>query len=117
MKTSRRNFLISAGLAGAGLAEFPLFVSSEENAFNPKIKGWAIQDSIDKQKVRGFVHIPTVWGEQLRVPDFMGRVTIGMVEALKKYSDIDAKVDSPLYLSSPHVNEYPFLYIATDKAF
>jgi hypothetical protein len=110
MITNRRNFLIGSVLADMGLATFPSFALSEE-------KGFAMQNPLDKQKMRGFLYIPTVWGEQLRVPDFMGRVTIGFVEAIKKYSGIDAKVDPPVYLSSPHLNEYPILYIATDKAF
>jgi hypothetical protein len=110
---TRRSFLELA----LGMSALPSLASSEEIDFNPKVKGWAIQDPLNKQKVRGFVHIPTVWGEQLRVPDHMGRVTIGLVEAIKKYAGIVAKVDSPIYLSSQHLNEYPFLYIATDKAF
>jgi len=132
---NRRSFLELS----LGMTTLPSLALSEERTFNPKLKGWAIQDPSNKQNVRGFVHIPTIWGEQIRSPDFqdpnlndfrlltnypwMSRppprraTTIGLVEAIKKYTDIDANLDSPLYLSSNKLMEYPFIYITTDKAF
>lgn len=128
METNRRNFLISAGLAGAGFATFPSLVSSEEKDFNPKVKGWAIQDPLDKQKIRGFVYIPSIWGEQLRIPDKshrsaedsfddVKRAPIGLVEAINKYTNINAFSEPVLYISSHKLIEYPFIYIATEKQF
>ena len=112
-KVSRRNFL---GLV-SGIAAMPSLALSEERTNEKKIRGRAIQDPVNKQEVNGFINIPTVWGEQLKVSDRLGRVTIGLVEAIKKYTDIRANVDSHLYLSSPHLTQYPFVYIATDQAF
>ena len=157
LNINRRNFLTSAGLAGAGLMAFPSAAHGQEKIDNTGIyrnlktrieieeqmeklqrknlldsKGLAIQDPSNKQKVRGFIDIPTVWGEQLKPHYFKSmwwdiedyykinhpvRAPIGLVEAIKKYTYINANLDSHLYLSSNHLIEYPFLYIATDKAF
>jgi hypothetical protein len=134
---SRRDFCLELILGGAIL---PSLALSEERNFNPKLKGWAIQDPSNKQNINGFIHIPTVWGEHLKSPEpieelsplpqrlydsNLGRVyysnlrraNIGLVEAIKKYTNFNAYSDAHLYLSSNKLIEYPFIYIATDKAF
>jgi hypothetical protein len=132
---SRRSFLELA----LGMASFPSFVLSEENDFNPKVKGWAIQDPIDKQNVRGFVYIPPIWSEQLKLNNSLPspydnrtmtatyyppesdtalrRANIGLIESINKYTNIDAYSDQILYLSSQKLRKYPFIYIAADKQF
>jgi hypothetical protein len=139
MKMNRRDFLINAGLAGSGLSLFPSLVSSEENDFNQKVKGLAVQDPSNKQKVRGFVYIPPVWGEQLKLNNStpspcdtramsatyyppesdtaLRRANIGLIESINKYTNIDAYSDNALYLSSQKLKKYPFIYIAADKQF
>jgi hypothetical protein len=136
MITNRRNFMIGAVLAGAGLT-LPSLSFSEDNNSNSRIKGFAIQDPFDKQKIKGFISIPTIWGEQLRpeahkISDYSinskdkiidpldissKRINIGLVEAINKYTDIEANSDRNLYLSSTNLVKYPFIYVATDKAF
>ncbi len=82
-KVSRRNFI---GLV-SGIAAMPSLALSEERTNGKNIRGRVIQDPLNKQEVNGFINIPTVWGEQLKVSDSLGRVTIGLVEAIKKYTD------------------------------
>ena len=114
LNINRRNFLELV----SGMTLLPSLVLSEERKFNPKSKGWAIQYPSSKQKVRGFIGIPNVWGEQLKSPQkYYKRANIGLVEAIKKYTDINAYSDAHLFLSSNKLIEYPFLYIATDKQF
>ncbi|MHB9030465.1 MAG: DUF4159 domain-containing protein [Candidatus Latescibacterota bacterium] len=99
----------------------------------------AFQDGRDKRDVRGFVYIPTTWGEQLEpvaVTARMGSInhasghpqngdqTLGylrpaenLAEAVNRYTNIRAEADPPLYLSSERLSDTPFLYICADTAF
>jgi len=45
------------------------------------------------------------------------RAVINLVEAVNRYTNINAKVDSHLFLDSRKNFETPFVYIITDKAF
>lgn len=80
-------------------------------------KAMVIQDPNNKQSVKGFVYISTAWGAQLRPPDVLKRSVINLVEAVNRYTNINAKVDSHLYLDSRKLFETPFVYIITDTAF
>jgi hypothetical protein len=97
------------------------------------------QNEHNKMDVRGFVYIPTVWGEQLKpvaVTARMGSISeasghpqagnqtrgylrpaANLAEALNRYTNIRAEADSPLYLSSERLFDTPFLYICADTAF
>ncbi|MCE5250090.1 DUF4159 domain-containing protein, partial [bacterium] len=80
-------------------------------------KAMVIQDPKNKQSIKGFVYISTAWGAQLKPPDKLKRSVINLVEALNRYTNINAKVDSHLYLDSRKIFETPFVYITADKAF
>ncbi len=80
-------------------------------------KAMVIQDPNNKQSVKGFVYISTAWGAQLRPPDDLKRGVINLVEAVNRYTNINAKVDSHLFLDSRKMFESPFVYIITDTAF
>ncbi|MDO8516863.1 MAG: DUF4159 domain-containing protein [Nanoarchaeota archaeon] len=120
---NRRNFLELV----SGLATLPSLASSAE------LKGFAIQDPTNKQNVRGFVHIPSICGEQLKPNNYqldssdyriiynndssLRRANIGLIESIKKYTNLNAFSDKPLFLSSKHLIQYPFIYVTTDNAF
>jgi hypothetical protein len=80
-------------------------------------KAMVIQDPNDKQSIKGFVYISTAWGAQLKPPDKLKRAVINLVEAVNRYTNINAKVDSHLYLDSRKIFETPFVYVVSDKAF
>jgi hypothetical protein len=80
-------------------------------------KAMIIQDPNNKQSIKGFVYIATAWGAQLRPPDTLKRAVINLVEAVNRYTNINAQVDDHLYLDSRKIFETPFVYITTDKAF
>ncbi len=80
-------------------------------------KAMVIQDPNDKQSIKGFVYIATAWGAQLRPPDTLKRSVINLVEAVNRYTNINAKNDTHLFLDSRKLFETPFVYIITDKAF
>ncbi len=82
-----------------------------------QFKAMVIQDPNNKQSIKGFVYIATAWGAQLRPPDTLKRAVINLVEAVNRYTNINAKVDSHLFLDSRKIFETPFVYITTDQAF
>jgi len=82
-----------------------------------QFKAMIIQDPNNKQDIKGFVYIATAWGAQLRPPDILKRAVINLVEAVNRYTNINAKVDSHLFLDHRRLFETPFVYITTDKAF
>ncbi len=90
---------------------------SLEDLDTGQYKAMVIQDPNDKQSVRGFVYIATAWGAQLRPPDDLKRSVINLVEAVNRYTNINAKVDTHLFLDSRKVYETPFVYVTTDQAF
>lgn len=90
---------------------------SLEDLDTGQFKAMVIQDPNDKQSIKGFVYIATAWGAQLRPPDALKRSVINLVEAVNRYTNINAKVDSHLFLDSRKIYETPFVYITTDQAF
>jgi len=80
-------------------------------------KAMVIQDPNNKQSIKGFVYIATAWGTQLRPPDNLKRAVINLVEAVNRYTNINAKVDNHLFLDSRKIYETPFVYITSDVAF
>jgi hypothetical protein len=97
-----------------------IFASPGYSQAPGSVRGMAVQDPADKQNVRGFVHVPTVWCEQLNPlsnSTSIGRVVIGLTESVNKYTGITAYPDDMVYLSANNLLEYPFLYITTYQAF
>jgi len=90
---------------------------SLEDLDTGQFKAMVIQDPNNKQSIKGFVYIATAWGAQLRPPDSLKRSVINLVEAVNRYTNINAKVDSHLFLDSRKIFETPFVYITTDQAF
>ena len=80
-------------------------------------KAMIIQDARNKRDIKGFVYISTVWGVQLKPPDHLKRSVIGLVEAVNKYTNINAKTDSHLLLDSRKLFNTPFVYVMADSAF
>ena len=82
-----------------------------------QFKAMVIQDPNNKQDIKGFVYIATAWGAQLKPPDSLKRAVINLVEAVNRYTNINAKVDSHLFLDHRKLFETPFVYIISDEAF
>jgi len=80
-------------------------------------KAMVIQDPNNKQSIKGFVYISAAWGAQLKPPDNLKRAIINLVEAINRYTNINAKVDSHLYLDSRKIFETPFIYVTAGTAF
>jgi len=90
---------------------------SLEDLDTGQYKAMVIQDPNDKQSIKGFVYVSTAWGAQLKPPDTLKRAVINLVEAVNRYTNINAKVDSHLYLDSRKIYETPFVYVIADQAF
>ncbi|MFC1528349.1 DUF4159 domain-containing protein [Candidatus Latescibacterota bacterium] len=82
-----------------------------------QFKAMVIQDPSNKKDIKGFVYIATAWGSQLRPPDNLKRAVINLVIAVNRYTNIEAKVDTHLFLDHRKLFETPFVYIIADKAF
>ncbi|MFC1607060.1 DUF4159 domain-containing protein [Candidatus Latescibacterota bacterium] len=90
---------------------------SLEDLDTGQYKAMVIQDPNNKQSIKGFVYISTAWGAQLKPPDTLKRAVINLVEAVNRYTNINAKVDTHLFLDSRKIFDSPFVYITSDKAF
>ncbi|MCE5252360.1 DUF4159 domain-containing protein [bacterium] len=90
---------------------------SLEDLDTGQYKAMVIQDPNNKQSIKGFVYISTAWGAQLKPPDKLKRAVINLVEAVNRYTNINAKVDSHLYLDSRKIFDTPFVYVVSDKAY
>jgi len=90
---------------------------SLEDLDTGQYKAMIIQDPNNKQQIKGFVYIATAWGAQLKPPDELKRAVINLVEALNRYTNINAKVDRHLFLDHRKLFETPFVYITADEAF
>ena len=80
-------------------------------------KAMIIQDPNNKKSIKGFIYISTAWGAQLKPPDTLKRAVINLVEAVNRYTNINAKMDSHLYLDSRKIFNTPFVYVTANKAF
>jgi hypothetical protein len=90
---------------------------SLEDLDTGQYKAMVIQDPNNKQSIKGFVYIATAWGAQLRPPDSLKRAVINLVEAVNRYTNINAKTDTHLFLDAKKIFETPFVYVTTDDAF
>lgn len=85
----------------------------------------AIQDYLTGEVGRGernfvreeYIYISTAWGSSLRPPDTLKRATINLVEAVNRYTNINAKVDTHLFLDHQKLFDSPFVFIMADSAF
>ncbi len=80
-----------------------------------KYKAMVIQDPNDKQNIKGFVYLATVWGNDL-FPSAQ-RAVPDLVDAIDRYTPIESKVDNHLFLCSRDIFKAPIVYINTDRMF
>ncbi len=76
-------------------------------------KGFIIQDPTDKRKVRGFFYIPRAIREIPSLTFNLDAAFLGLAEAVIHFTNIEEKVELPIYLSSPDLMRYPMLYLAS----
>jgi len=72
-------------------------------------KAMIIQDPSDKQSVKGFIYIATLWGS-LFEPAYK-RAIIHLEDAVNRYTNINAKVDQHLFIDSSRIFDTPFVYL------
>lgn len=75
-------------------------------------KAMIIQDPSDKQSVKGFIYIATLWGSLFK-PAY-NRAIIHLEDAVNRYTNINAKVDKHLYIDSRRLFDTPFVYLILD---
>jgi len=75
-----------------------------------------IKDPQDKRNIRGFVYIPVdTWGTILQPAEPAKAAIMGLAAGFEKYTGIKINTDRHVFLDSPEINEYPFLYISADQ--
>ncbi|MBN1293189.1 MAG: DUF4159 domain-containing protein [Candidatus Latescibacteria bacterium] len=82
-----------------------------------RYKSFIRKDKSDRQHIQGFIHIPTVWGMQLKPPDSLKRSVIDITMAMNRYTNICAESDPHLFLDSHKLLDTPFIFITTDQTF
>lgn len=80
-----------------------------------KYKGLVIQDPNNKQDIKGFIYIATLWGTHLE-PSYK-RGIIHISDALNQYSRIRSKVDKHLHIDSRELFNTPFVYLSVTNKF
>jgi hypothetical protein len=80
-----------------------------------KYKGLVVQDPADKKNIKGFVYLGLAVGEELDPPT--PRAIPQLVEAINKFTLINAKVEERLPLDSRDIFKAPFVYITEAKGF
>jgi hypothetical protein len=83
-----------------------------------KYKGVIVLNLSDERDIKGYLYIPSsVRGDSLGAPRSLRRYSTGLAEILKKYTKIIAISDKQIELSSPDIQNYPFIYLGADAAF
>lgn len=80
-----------------------------------QFKAMVIQDPNDKQSVKGFIYIATLWGAQLE-PAYK-RAVIHLSDAVNRFTSIKSKVDKHLFVDSRKIFDTPFVFVCVDKIF
>ena len=80
-----------------------------------RYKAMVIQDPKDKKNIKGFVYIGNLWGTDF-VP-ILRRSLPNLIDAVNKYTKINAKMDDHVYLDSRTLLETPMVFLAADKIF
>ncbi len=78
-------------------------------------KAMVIQDPNDKQSVKGFIYIATLWGAQLEPAN--KRAIIHLSDAVNRYTNIRSKVDKHLFIDSRKLFDTPFVFLSVDGQF
>ena len=78
-------------------------------------KAMVIQDPNDKQNVKGFIYIATLWGAQLEPAH--KRAVIHLSDAVNRYTNIRSKVDKHLFVDSRKLFDTPFVFLCVDVQF
>jgi len=74
-------------------------------------------DRSNKKNTSGHVYITHAVGSRLKSPRGIGGGIINLKEAMKKWTNIEARVDPQVRLSSPTLLKQPFVYVAYDGSF
>jgi hypothetical protein len=90
---------------------------SLEDLDTGQYKAMIIQDPSNKKEIQGFIYIATAWGTELRPPDGLRRANLNLVEAINKWTRINAKPDNQIYLDDKKLLDLPFVMIVADSSF
>ncbi len=78
-------------------------------------KAIVVKDPENKQNLKGFVYIPVdIWGSSLRPAEDAKTAIIALMSGFKKYTGIQVKTDKHVYIDSPEILKYPFIYITSE---
>jgi hypothetical protein len=78
-----------------------------------QFKAMVIQDPNNKQSIKGFIYIATLWGAQFE-PAYK-RSVVNLSDAVNRYTSIKSKVDKHLFMDSRKLFDTPFVFICVDK--
>lgn len=105
--------LVKIALFASILAASPAWPQSDGNAR----KSLVILDYQNKQNLQGHISMAVVWGELFSPPERYLRGFIHLRDAMTRWTKIEVELEKHMMLSSPRLQELPFVYVTTDKAF
>ena len=80
-------------------------------------KSLVIVDYQNKQNLRGRISMAMIWGEMFSPPEQYLRGFLHLSDAITRWTKIEVTIEKHMMLSSPRLQEMPFIYITTDKSF
>ena len=78
-------------------------------------KAMIIQDPQDKQSIKGFIYVATLWGAQLEPAN--KRAVIHLSDAVNRWTNITSKVDKHLFVDSRRLFDSPFVFLSVEDQF
>lgn len=80
-----------------------------------RFKAMVIQDPKNRKNIKGFIYIGNLWGTDFT--PIMKRSIPNLVDAVNKYTKINAKMDEHVYLDSKKLFKIPMVFIAAKDIF
>ncbi len=103
---------------GFGISSLKEEMLTLEDLDNSQFMGIVVSSPGNLQAIRGIIHLPlAVWGTNLKPAVEARRAIDGFTGFLKGNSLIKPVIDPPVYLDSPRLLEYPFIYITAEQSF
>ena len=102
-------------IIGAALSFLCIIATVYAQATSSNSKAEIFLDPANKENVSGYAYISFARGDRLTTSFDIKRGLINLKEAMLKWTNIDTRLDNPIWLSSPSLKKLPFVYVAFDK--
>jgi len=112
-RSASAHFIIACIMAAVGVAA----LTGSSFAQVGGKKAALVRHPGGKQNISGYIHIALAWGDRLTPPRNLLRGFINLKEGMHRWTKIETRIDSHLFLSSQKLLDMPYVYITTDRSF